>query len=45
MLEGLKGVPLKLIAFEHFLHANLQRAPRVRLLLRGMVPNARPDAC
>lgn len=43
VLEGLKGVPLKLLAFEQFMHSNPERAGRVRLLLRGMVPNARPD--
>ncbi|KAL1527321.1 hypothetical protein AB1Y20_015992 [Prymnesium parvum] len=43
MLEGLKGVPLKLLAFEHFLHAYPERAAKVRLLLCGMIPNARPN--
>ena len=43
MLEGLKGVPLKLLAFEHFLLSRPERAKRVVLMLRGIVPDARPD--
>ena len=44
LLEGLKGVPLKLLAFEHLLHAvSLERARKLRLLLIGLIPDARPD--
>jgi len=43
MLEGLKGVPLKLLAFEHFLHLHPHRAGSVVLALYGIVPDARPD--
>ena len=40
---GLKGVPLKLLAFEHFLHLHPHRAGSVVLALYGIVPDARPD--
>lgn len=44
VLEGLKGVPLKLLAFEHLLHASKREtAAKLRLLLIGMIPDARPD--
>ena len=37
------GVPLKLLAFEHFLHLHPHRAGSVVLALYGIVPDARPD--
>lgn len=44
LLEGLKGVPLKLLAFEHLLHAMpAEKAHTLRLLLVGLRPDARPD--
>ena len=45
MLEGLKGVPHKLLAFEHLLHAtkNTERTRKLRLLVVGLTPDARPD--
>ena len=37
-------MPLKLLAFEHLLHAvSLERARKLRLLLIGLIPDARPD--
>ena len=43
VLEGLKGVPLKLLAFEHLLHASKREVmAKLRLLLIGMIPDARP---
>ena len=44
LLEGLKGVPLKLLAFENLLHASpAATAATLRLVLVGMIPDARPD--
>ena len=43
LLSSAGSVPLKLLAFEHFLHLHPHRAGSVVLALYGIVPDARPD--
>ena len=44
-LERLKGLPLKLIAFERFLEENLEWLPHVRLLQFGVFDKSRDADC